>query len=87
MGQHLIREEKLGAPQCAGDVFALPAQGGWIEVELAEKLKRMVGFRNIAVHEYQSLQLPVTVSILASHLDDFLRYSQALLLRDAGPKP
>lgn len=84
MGQHLIRREKLGIPQSARDVFALLAQGGWISAELAESLKHMVGFRNIAVHDYQTLQLPITVSIIESHLDEFLQYSQAVLLRDAA---
>jgi uncharacterized protein YutE (UPF0331/DUF86 family) len=46
-----------------------------------------VGFRNVAVHDYQALQLPITVSIIESHLDDFLRYSQAMLAHDAaGPR-
>lgn len=84
MGQHLIRREKLGVPQSARDVFALLAQGGWISAALAEGLKHMVGFRNIAVHDYQTLQLPITVSIIQSHLDEFLQYSQALLLHDAA---
>ena len=51
MGLHLIRREKLGVPQSARDVFTLLAQGGWIDVMLADGLKRMVGFRNIAVHD------------------------------------
>lgn len=84
MGQHLIRREKLGVPQSARDVFALLAQGGWLDAALADALKRMVGFRNIAVHDYQALQLPITVSIIEKHLDEFLHYSQALLLRDAA---
>ena len=84
MGQHLIRREKLGVPQSARDVFALLAQGGWIDATLADGLKRMVGFRNIAVHDYQALQLPITVRIITTHLDEFLQYSQAVLLRDAA---
>ena len=52
MGQHLIRRDRLGVPQSARDVFALLAQANWIDMNLANKLKRMVGFRNIAVHEY-----------------------------------
>lgn len=83
MGQHLIRRERLGVPQGARDVFTLLARAGWIGSDLAEGLKRMVGFRNIAVHEYQALQLPITVSIITSHLDEFLSYSRSLLLRDA----
>ncbi|OAI00419.1 toxin-antitoxin antitoxin component [Methylomonas methanica] len=87
MGQHLIRREKLGIPQSARDVFNLLAQGGWVDDSLAESLKRMVGFRNIAVHDYQALQLPITVAIIDKHLDEFLQYSQALLLRDASQTP
>lgn len=64
MGQHLIRRERLGIPQSARDVFALLAEGGWIGNDLAYALKRMVGYRNIAVHEYQALQLPITVAVI-----------------------
>ena len=81
MGQHLIRHERMGLPQSARDVFTLLAKNGVIEEELAEALKHMVGFRNIAVHDYQSLQLPITVKIITEHLDDFLRFAQAVLLR------
>lgn len=42
----------------------------------------MVGFRNIAVHEYQELQLPITVDIIEHRLDDFLAFSKAVLLRE-----
>jgi uncharacterized protein YutE (UPF0331/DUF86 family) len=84
MGQHLIRRECLGVPQSARDVFNLLAKGGWMDVELAEALKRMVGFRNIAVHEYQALQLPITVNVITRHLDEFLRYSEGILKQDAG---
>ena len=83
MGQHLIRRERLGIPQSARDVFALLAQAGWIDAILADKLKRMVGFRNIAVHEYQALQLPITVAVIENHLDEFLQYSKAVLLKDS----
>lgn len=84
MGQHLIRRERLGVPQSSRDVFALLSQGEWISHDLAAVLKRMVGFRNIALHDYQQLQLPITVSIIQHHLDDFLSYSKTLLQRDAA---
>lgn len=69
--------------ELAGELADLLARAGWIEMELAEGLKRMVGFRNNAVHQYQALQLPILVDIIEHHLDDFLCYSKALLLRDA----
>ncbi|MFN8526014.1 MAG: DUF86 domain-containing protein [Chloroflexota bacterium] len=84
MGQHLIRREQLGLPQSARDVFSLLARAGWIDSALADSLGRMVGYRNVAVHDYQSLQLAITVAIITRHLDDLLAYSQAMLLHDAA---
>lgn len=84
MGQHLVRRERMELPQSARDVFQLLAQSHWIDASLAEALKKMVGFRNIAVHDYRRLQLPITVSIITGHLDEFLLYSEVLLKRDAS---
>jgi uncharacterized protein YutE (UPF0331/DUF86 family) len=69
-------------PQSARDVLELLAQGQWIAQPLAESLKRMVAFRNIAVHDYQSLLLPILVNIINNHLDDFLTFSAHILKRD-----
>ena len=84
MGQHLVRREKLGVPQSARDVFELLARGQWIDATLAESLKRMVAFRNIAVHDYQNLLIPILVSVITLHLGEFLEFTQAILKRDAG---
>jgi uncharacterized protein YutE (UPF0331/DUF86 family) len=83
MGQHLIRRERLGVPQSARDVFGLLADAGWIDAALADVLKRMVGFRNIAVRDYQALQLPVLVAIIERHLDDFLAFTRSVILHPA----
>lgn len=84
MAQHLVRRERLGVPQSSRDVFELLARAGWLDSTLAAGLKRMVGFRNIAVHDYQTLQLPITVAVITLHLDDFLRYTRTLLQREGS---
>ena len=83
MGQHLIRRDRLGVPQSSRDVFALLARSGRIEAALATSMQHMVGFRNIAVHDYQTLQLPIVERIIVQHLDEFLTYSQCLLQTEA----
>ena len=83
MGQHLVRREKLGVPQSARDVFELLARGHWISAPLADALKRMVACRNIAVHDDQSLLLPILVKVITLHLGEFLDFTQAVLLHDA----
>jgi uncharacterized protein YutE (UPF0331/DUF86 family) len=42
----------------------------------------MVAFRNIAVHDYRSLLLPITVNVITLHLGDFLLFTQRVLQRD-----
>lgn len=86
MGQHLIRRERLGVPQGARDLFDLLARGGWINAALADTLKSMVGFRNIAVHDYQAMHISIIVAIITHHLDGLLEYVHTILQRD-GRKP
>ena len=81
MGQHLVRRERLGVPQSARDVFDLLARGQWIDANLADALKRMVAFRNIAVHEYQHLVVPILVNVITQHLDEFLKFTKIVLQR------
>lgn len=85
MGHHLIRRDGLGLPQSARDVFRLLASAGRIDADLADSLMRMVGFRNIAVHDYQTLHLPMTIKVITKHLDDFLRFSETVLKREQTP--
>ncbi len=79
VGQHIIRTERLGVPQSSRDVFTLLAQAKRIDSTTAESMKRMVGFRNIAVHDYQALLLPIVENIITNHLDDFDQFSKQIL--------
>lgn len=39
----------------------------------------MVGFRNIAVHDYQTLDLAILEAILKNHMEDFKKFSKIVL--------
>lgn len=82
MGNHVIRRDRLGLPQSARDVFEILAQAKCIDQALADSLKRMFGFRNIAVHDCQKLLMPITVKVITEHLIEFLQYSEQMLKRD-----
>jgi len=83
MGQHVIRRDRLGVPQGTREIFDLLVQAHRIEPPLAEALQRMVGFRNIAVHQYQALQLPILIRILETHLDEFTVFGSLMLRASA----
>lgn len=82
MGQYLIRRDSLGVPQSARDVFSLLLAADRITPAQAATLKNMVGFRNIAVHLYQALQLPIAIAIIQTHLDDLLAFSSEVVRQE-----
>ena len=78
MGQHIIRRQSLGLPQSARDVFALLAQAGWITDAQADSMKRMVGFRNVAVHQEADIDMSVLRWVVESGYRDWVRLGEAL---------
>lgn len=81
MATHIVRIEKLGVPLTSRDVFELLSNQKIIPVELSRTLQRMVGFRNIAVHDYSALELPIVEKVITLHLIDFEQFSEILVKR------
>lgn len=73
-----IRKHRLGVPGDARESFALVARSGLIPSDLSFRLQRMVGFRNIAVHQYQDLDLDIVESVIREGLDDLLRFAEEI---------
>ena len=55
-----------------------------ISKDLAQSMKSMVGFRNIAVHEYQELDLAKVRAIIELRLDDLRAFAKAVLAASTG---
>ena len=68
---HIIAESEVHAPcSMAATVDAL-AELGVLKQNTAENLKKAVGFRNIAVHNYQAIDWQIVFDISRRYLDDF----------------
>jgi uncharacterized protein YutE (UPF0331/DUF86 family) len=74
----LVRERQLGIPQSNRDSFRLLADAAVISRDLAERLQKMVGFRNVAVHRYRDLDVAVLVSVIRNDLEDLLRFAEGV---------
>jgi uncharacterized protein YutE (UPF0331/DUF86 family) len=83
---HAISAHKLGLPQTTRDAFQLLVDAGTISEELGLRLKRMVGFRNVAVHDYQALSPEILLLVLKEHLRDFDDFLTALEKKWPFPK-
>ena len=79
LAMHIVRTRQLGIPQESRDAYELLQSGGLLEAGLATRMKRMVGFRNVAVHDYTKLNLELVKVIITKHLSDFLSYTQKML--------
>ena len=71
MGSYLVAIKQLGIPQSLKDVFVILEQNNCLSHILSERLQKMVGFRNIAVHDYQAVDKDILKAVISKHLKDF----------------
>ncbi|MFS0767238.1 type VII toxin-antitoxin system HepT family RNase toxin [Peribacillus phoenicis] len=79
LAMHIVAERKLGLPQTSRDAFDMLHEALIIDENTVKRLKAMVGFRNIAVHDYQTVNLDILQQIVANHLEDFTDYTKQVL--------
>ncbi len=78
MATHIIKIKKLGIPNTSRELFDMLLVSGIISEESCKQMQGMVGFRNIAVHDYQNLNLEIVVSIVENHLTDFEYFTKQI---------
>jgi uncharacterized protein YutE (UPF0331/DUF86 family) len=82
LAMHLVRTHDLGVPQESREAFALLEREGFLDATLSDRLRRMVGFRNIAILDYQDLNLDIVQSIVEEHLSDFTDFTERVVTSD-----
>ena len=73
LAAHVIADEGLGLPSELKENFKLLEEHKIISAMLSQKLQHMVGFRNIAVHDYSAIDPEILKSILKSILKNNLK--------------
>lgn len=79
LAMHVVSERKLGVPRTSREAFQLLEEAGLLNPLLSKTMMNMVGFRNIAVHDYQALELDILEAILEKHIDDFKDFLKVML--------
>jgi len=75
----LIKDYNLELPANYKSGFEILEKHKFIDANIKEKMIKMAGFRNIAVHNYESINIEILKSILTNNLQDFETfYSQVL---------
>jgi len=68
---HIVRIKKLGIPQESRDAFTLLNKAGLLDDVLTAQMQAMVGFHNIAVHDYQKLNIDIVEMIVKERVAGF----------------
>ncbi|WP_368659674.1 HepT-like ribonuclease domain-containing protein (plasmid) [Metabacillus halosaccharovorans] len=80
MAMEIVAEKKISLPQNSIDAFTLLETAYILPSSIVQKMKLLVGFRNIAVYDFQVANLSILQTIVEEHLINFLEYTKSLLL-------
>ncbi len=73
----LIAGSEASPPESMGDAFTTLVEIRVIEPSLAQRMRNAVGFRNIAVHNYQAIDWEIVHSICHENLNAFKDFARA----------
>ena len=80
---HILSTTNQPVPSTMSEAFISLERINIISAEIADKMKRSVGYRNVAVHNYDDIDLSITYDIANNHLGDFKEFIKQILHYDA----
>jgi uncharacterized protein YutE (UPF0331/DUF86 family) len=83
LATHVVTTEQHGLPDSVAAFFTALERHGGIGPGVEDRLRRMVGFRNIAVHEYEALDPEIIEATVTRCLGDLRAFSASIARRFA----
>ena len=79
LAMYVVSTRKLGLPQNKREAFVLLEENKIINSAMSKKMQGMVGFRNIAVHDYKEIDEDILKDVIENHLTDLLDFARIIL--------
>ncbi len=80
LATHIVASEGLGLSDTIKGNFKLLQNAGVLPEGITGRMESMVGFRNIAIHDYQAIDKNILKSILLKNLKDIEDFYTTVLL-------
>jgi uncharacterized protein YutE (UPF0331/DUF86 family) len=80
---HLVAAHHLGVPQTSAEAFILLEKSGRITPKSARAMVGMTGFRNVAVHQYQTLEMDILRAVATKEYLSLITFLAELGVRIA----
>ena len=87
IGAHIVSAKGITPPSTMGKTFDVLAGASVIDADLAQRLKHAVGFRNIAVHNYEAINWAIVHAIASRHLVDFRDFAESVIQSEWDSTP
>jgi uncharacterized protein YutE (UPF0331/DUF86 family) len=75
---HIISEEGFGIPDSISEMFYLLEENSYLDNQLTEKMVKVVGFRNLIVHEYAKIEVKQVFDIAQKDIIDLNEYLKSV---------
>jgi len=79
LATHIVASEGLGIAETIRGNFVLLEDAKIITKTLSKRMQSMVGFRNIAIHDYTTLDVAILKAILSKNLKDIEQFYTTIL--------
>jgi uncharacterized protein YutE (UPF0331/DUF86 family) len=78
MAMHVVAEKHLGLPQSNAEAFRFLREAKFISEAVLRDMSAMTGFRNVAVHQYQKMDIAVLENIAQSKWKSLVLFCREL---------
>jgi uncharacterized protein YutE (UPF0331/DUF86 family) len=79
LGAYIVKKYKFGLPKSSREIFEILEKEKIIDKNLSEKLQKMVGFRNLAIHEYTNLNIEIVKYIIEERIFDLIDFQKRII--------
>lgn len=76
LGNHVIADLELGSVDASADIPRILTEKDYLPRSLCDVWIRMIGFRNILVHDYLDVDRETVYDVLQNHLGDIVALSR-----------
>lgn len=79
IAMYIVANRKLGIPQTKKEAFIKLEENKLISRNVSANMQKMIGFRNIAIHDYKQIDEEILADVIENHLSDLIEFAKEIL--------
>ena len=79
IAMYIVASRKLGVPQTKKEAFIKLEEENLISKEMSTNMQKMIGFRNIAIHDYKQIDEEILEDVIKNHIQELLKFAKEML--------